>query len=117
VAVIPSLIIGLALGTGLRGSTLWFGLRLLFLLLGEVILLFSHESMFLAGLIVFRLTHICYLIGFRQQILAPTAWSLVLITVLLLNAVRRLRRIAGSMRARWRTAWSIPLSSMAWSSR
>jgi uncharacterized membrane protein YhhN len=100
VAVILSLIIGLALGTGLRGSALWFGLGLLFLLLGEAILLFSHESMFLAGLIVFRLTHICYLIGFRQQMLAPTAWSLVLITVMLLNAVRRLRHIAGSMRAR-----------------
>jgi uncharacterized membrane protein YhhN len=45
------------------------------------------------------LTHICYLIGFRQQLLAPSAWSLVLIFVILLNAVRLLRRIVGSMRA------------------
>ena len=98
-AVILSLLIGLVLGTGLRGSAVWFGLGLLFSLLGDMILLFSQESMFLAGLIVFLLTHICYLIGFRQQLLAPSAWSLVLIFVILLNAVRLLQRIVGSMRA------------------
>ena len=98
-AVILSLLIGLVLGTGLRGSALWFGLGLLFSLLGDMILLFSQNSMFLAGLIVFLLTHICYLIGFRQQLLAPSTWSLVLIFVILLNAVRLLRRIVGSMRA------------------
>ena len=98
-AVILSLLIGLVLGTGLRGSAVWFGLGLLFSLLGDMILLFSHESMFLAGLIVFMLTHLCYLIGFREQMLAPSAWSLVLIFIILLNAVRLLRRIVGSMRA------------------
>jgi uncharacterized membrane protein YhhN len=98
-AVILSLLTGLVLGTGLRGSAVWFGLGLLFSLLGDMILLFSHESMFLAGLIVFMLTHLCYLIGFREQMLAPSAWSLVLIFIILLNAVRLLRRIVGSMRA------------------
>ncbi len=63
-------------------------------------MLFPSEKMFLAGLIAFLLTHICYLIGFRQQMLAPSAWSLVLIVVILLNAVRLLRRIVASMRAR-----------------
>jgi uncharacterized membrane protein YhhN len=99
-AVSLSLISGLAISTGLQGSAFWFGLGLFFSLLGDVILLSPSEKMFLAGLLVFLLTHICYLIGFRQQMLAPSAWSLVLISVILLNAVRLLRRIVGSMRAR-----------------
>jgi len=99
-AVILSLIAGLAVSTGLQGSALWFGLGLLFSLLGDILLLISADKMFLAGLIAFLLTHICYLFGFRQQLFAPSAWSLVLVFVILLNAVRLLRRIAGSMRAR-----------------
>jgi len=99
-AVILSLIAGLVVSTGLQGSAFWFGLGLFFSLLGDAILLSSPEKLFLAVLIVFLLTHICYLIGFRQQMLAPSAWSLVLISIILLNAVRLLRRIVGSMRAK-----------------
>jgi len=99
-AVMLCLIAGLAAATGLQGSALWFGLGLFFAMLGDIFMLFPSEKMFLAGLIAFLLTHICYLIGFRQQMLAPSAWSLVLIVVILLNAVRLLRRIVASMRAR-----------------
>jgi uncharacterized membrane protein YhhN len=99
-AVILSLIAGLSISTGLQGSAFWFGMGLLFSLLGDLILLSLSEKMFLAGLILFLLTHVCYLIGFRQQLFAPSAWSLVLVFVILLNAVRLLRRIAGSLLAR-----------------
>ena len=99
-AVNLSLTIALLVSTGLQGSAFWFGLGLLFALLGDIVLLFHSDKTFLAGLIVFLFTHICYLIGFRQQMLAPSAWSLVLIVVILLNAVRLLRRIAGAMRAK-----------------
>ncbi len=99
-AVIIILIAGLFASTGFQGSALWFALGLFFSLLGDLLLLSPSEKLFLAGLIAFLLTHICYLIGFRQQMLAPSAWSLVLIFVILLNAVRLLRRIVSSMRAR-----------------
>ncbi len=98
-AVILSLIAWLSTSTGLQGSAFWFGLGLFFSLLGDVFLLSASEKLFLAGIIVFLLTHICYMIGFRQQMLAPSAWSLVLISLILLNAVRLLRRIVGAMRA------------------
>ncbi len=99
-AVILCLIAGLSISTGLQGSAFWFGVGLLFSLLGDILLLFPSEKLFLAGLIAFLLAHICYLSGFRQQMLAPTAWTLVLVFVILLNAVRLLRRMVGSMRAR-----------------
>jgi uncharacterized membrane protein YhhN len=97
-AVILSLLAALVVSTGLQGSAFWFGLGLFFSLLGDVILISPSEKMFLAGLILFLLAYTCYLIGFRQQMLAPSVWSLVLISVILLNAVRLLRRIVGSMR-------------------
>jgi alkenylglycerophosphocholine hydrolase len=96
--VILCLFISLFMGTGLQGNAFWFGLGLLFSLAGDMLLLYPHDRLFLAGLVAFLLTHICYLIGFRQQILAPTAWSLILLSIILLNGVRVLRRIAGSMR-------------------
>ena len=99
-AVIISLIAWLIVSTGVKGIAFWFGLGLLFSLIGDVVLFFPQDSMFLAGLTVFLLTHIFYLIGLRQQLLTPTAWSLVLLSVILLNAVRLLRRIAFAMRAR-----------------
>lgn len=99
-AVILSLMVWLFASTGLEGIAFWFGLGLLFSLIGDVALFFPQDSMFLAGLTAFLLTHILYLIGLRQQLLTPTAWSLVLLAVILLNAVRLLRRIAGAMRSK-----------------
>ena len=99
-AVIVSLIAWLFMSTGFQGNAFWFGLGLLFSLVGDVVLFFPQDSMFLAGLTAFLLTHIFYLIGLRQQLLTPTAWSLVLLSVILLNAVRLLRRITGAMRSK-----------------
>ena len=99
-AVIVSLIAWLLVNAGFQGIAFWFGLGLLFSLLGDVLLLFPQGGMFIAGLIAFLLTHLCYLIGFRQQLLTPSAWSLVVLFIILLNAVRLLRRIAGAMRAK-----------------
>jgi uncharacterized membrane protein YhhN len=88
------------LETGLQGVALWFGLGLLFSLAGDILLMFPNERMFLPGLVAFLVTHICYLIGFRDQLLQPSAWSFILLFFILLNGTRLLRRIAGSMRAR-----------------
>jgi len=99
-AVILSLIAWLFVSTGFQGIAFWFGLGLLFSLVGDVVLFFPQDSMFIAGLTAFLLTHISYLIGLRQQLLTPTAWSLVLLAVILLNAVRLLRRITGAMRTK-----------------
>lgn len=98
-AVIASLILWLFVSTGLRGNAFWFGLGLLFSLLADVVLMFPHERMFLTGLVIFLLVHVCYLIGFNEQLLNLSAWSLILLSLILLNGVRLLRRIAGSMRA------------------
>lgn len=83
--------------SGLQGNLFWFGIGLIFSLLGDVLLLVPEDRMFIPALVAFLFTHICYLMGFRAQLLNPTAWSLILMAVILLSGVRLLRRIVSSM--------------------
>lgn len=99
-AVVTCLFIWLLLETSLQNSMLWFGVGILFSLLGDVLLLVPDDRMFIPGLVAFLLTHICYLIGFREQLFHPTFWSLILIVLILWSGVRLLRRIVLAMRAR-----------------
>jgi uncharacterized membrane protein YhhN len=55
--------------TSFRGFTFWFGLALIFSLLGDVFLM-CPPSFFMAGLFSFLLGHICYIIGFNLTTLA-----------------------------------------------
>lgn len=109
-AVILFLMIWLYAETGLQGNALWFELGLLFSLLGDVLLLFIHPRMFISGLAAFLLTHICYLIGFQDQLLHPDAWSFFLLFFILWNGVRLLRRIVGAVRAREEDRLVIPVT-------
>ena len=96
-AVMVFLFLWLYTSTGLQGNLFWFGIGLGFSLLGDVFLLVPKDRMFIPGLVAFLFTHICYLIGFREQLLDPTAWSLILIGLIMLSGVRLLRRIVSAM--------------------
>lgn len=108
-AVMICLFIWLFVRTGLQGNALWFGVGILFSLAGDVLLMISLERLFMSGLAAFLLTHLSYLGGFRDQLLEPTAWSLILIFVILLNGVRLLKRIVAAMRARGQNALVNPV--------
>ncbi|HSL44336.1 MAG TPA: lysoplasmalogenase [Anaerolineales bacterium] len=86
--------------TGLQGHMLWFGIGLVFSLLGDVFLLVPNDRMFIPGLVAFLFTHICYLIGLQEQLLSPTVWSLMLMVVIVLSGIRLLRRIVSAMHAK-----------------
>jgi alkenylglycerophosphocholine hydrolase len=95
--VMVFLFVWLYANSGLQGNLFWFGIGLLFSLLGDVLLLVPEDRMFTPGLVAFLFTHLCYLMGFREQLLNPTAWSLILMAVIMLSGVRLLRRIVSSM--------------------
>ena len=107
--VMACLFVWLFLRSGLQGNILWFGVGILLSLLGDVLLMISLERMFLSGLAAFLLAHISYIIGFKEQLLNTTAWSFVLMFFLLLNGVRLIRRIVGSMRAKGQNAMVNPV--------
>jgi uncharacterized membrane protein YhhN len=72
----------------------WFGLALVFSLLGDVALLFPRR-LFMAGLCAFLIAHICYIVGFNQSLPALQAGSLVLlagVAVLFYLIHRRINR-------------------------
>jgi uncharacterized membrane protein YhhN len=97
--VMVFLFVWLYANSGLQGNLFWFGIGLLFALLGDVLLLVPEDRLFIPALVAFLFTHLCYLVGFREQLLNPTAWSLILMAVILLSGVRVLRRIVSAMQA------------------
>ncbi len=108
----PAVLIGLLLwlyaSTGLQGNTFWFGLGLLFSLVGDVLLI-SSDRMFLPGLIAFLFAHISYITGFLEQIGNITAWSLILAIFIVFTISRLLRRIVGAMRSQGENKLVIPV--------
>lgn len=108
-AVMIFLWIWLYESTALQGVTFWFGIGIFMSLLGDMALLSSSDRMFLLGLVAFLLTHVFYLIGFKDELLNFTAWSTVLILFIYVNSARLLRRIASAMQANGKGALSIPV--------
>src|SRR4030095_12325698 len=107
-AMMICLFLWLYSSTSLVGNVLWFGLGILFSLVGDVLLI-SFDRMFLLGLIAFLLAHISYVTGFREEIVTVTAWSLILAVFIAINIGRLLRRIVGAMRAKGQNRSVIPV--------
>ncbi|MBK9924378.1 MAG: lysoplasmalogenase [Anaerolineales bacterium] len=97
-AVMVCLFVWLYLSTGLQGTTFWFGLGLIFSLAGDVLLMLSLDRMFIFGLIAFLLAHVSYLIGFQNELMKVTAWSVILIALLSVSAIRIMQRIVSAIR-------------------
>lgn len=107
-AVMICLFLGLYWNTGLQGNIFWFGLGILFSLVGDVLLL-SFERLFLPGLIAFLFTHVSYITGFMEEIVNITAWSLILAVFIAINIGRLLRRIVGAMRIKGENKLILPV--------
>ena len=97
--VMICLFLWLHASTGLQDHSLWFGIGILFSLAGDIFLLWPNR-MFLFGLIAFLFAHISYIIGFKDIIVTASAWSLILIVIIMVSATRVIRRIASAMRAK-----------------
>lgn len=68
---LAALILWFSTQGGWHGALLWFGLGLVFSLLGDIFLL-RPDRAFLAGLAAFLLGHVFYIIGFNSR---PFVWS------------------------------------------
>ena len=108
-AVMVFLLLWLYSNTGLQGIALWFGLGILFSLIGDVLLISSSDRMFTIGLGSFLLAHVFYLIGFKDELIYFSAWSLVLIFFIYMNGLRLLRRIVSAMRTQEQSTLTSPV--------
>jgi uncharacterized membrane protein YhhN len=107
--VMLCLFVWLYLNTGLQGLTLWFGIGILFSLAGDVLLMISLDRMFMFGLVAFLLAHVFYLVGFQNELMEVNAWSVLLIVILAVGAVRVMRRIVSAIRAKGQNRLVVPV--------
>jgi uncharacterized membrane protein YhhN len=98
-AVMASLFIWLYTSTGLQGKPLWFGLGILFSLVGDLLLTIPSDRMFLFGLIAFLFAHISYIAGFADSLGTQSMWSLLMLVLIIVSVIRLIQRIVGAMRA------------------
>ena len=88
------LLVLFTLYSGWQGAGVWFGFGLVASLAGDIILMLP-PSLFPAGLAVFLLAHLSYIVGFNQSFLMP-GWNFIfpVLGLVLLDSLgyRRLRR-------------------------
>jgi uncharacterized membrane protein YhhN len=108
-AVMVTLFLWLWTSVGLKGALLWFGLGVLFSLVGDVLLMISLDRFFLAGLVAFLFAHAAYIIGFNTPLPALSAWSLLLAVIIGINGVRVLRRILAPLAAQGKLHLRFPI--------
>lgn len=108
-AVMVVLFIYLWTSIGLTGAAFWFGLGVLFSLMGDVFLLWL-DRFFIFGLVSFLLGHIFYVTGFNLPPSPITAWSLILAVIVGLGGVRLMRRIIAALAEKGQTRLRIPVT-------
>lgn len=86
----------------------WFGLGIVFSVLGDIYLLLQREKI-LPGLFLFLLVHLCYIIGFNLPLPPLTSWSLFFAVVYALMAARIYRQIAAGLARKSLQRMKIPV--------
>ena len=108
-AVMLVLFLWLWISTGLSGAPLWFGIGILLSLTGDVLLMISPDRFFLAGLMVFLLAHVAYLIGFNTPVPEISAWGFILAIMVGLGSMRIVRRILIALTANGQVRMRAPI--------
>ncbi len=109
-AVMIVLFIWLVTSAGLEGALLWFGLGILFSLVGDVLLMISLDRLFLAGLAAFLLAQIAYIIGFNIPVPEMSIWGVALALIIGMGGARVIRRILEAATAKGQGRMRIPIA-------
>lgn len=107
--VMLALSLWLLTSTSFSGATLWFGVGILFSLLGDVLLVIPREQIFLYGLIAFLLAHISYILGFNMPLPPLTAWGFLLAIMIAWGGSRIIRRILTPLAAQGQLHLRLPI--------
>jgi uncharacterized membrane protein YhhN len=108
-AVMVCLFLWVYTNTDLQGNAFWYGLGILFSLVGDVLLMFSSDRLLLWGLVAFLFAHFMYITGFWDALAFTNVWSVVLLVIIAINVNRLIRRITSAMRAKGQDSLVIPV--------
>ena len=78
--------------TGWQGGMVWFGIALIFSLIGDIVLLLNARY-FLIGLFAFLLAHFSFLIGFNEELPPLALGPFLLLIIVALSAVGVLKTL------------------------
>jgi uncharacterized membrane protein YhhN len=95
-AVILSLLAWLGTNNGFNNWTIWFGIGLLFSLVGDICLMLPREF-FRAGLYSFLLTLVAYTIGFNHTLPPANVASLILAVLVGITASQIYNKVAAGL--------------------
>jgi len=107
-SVILILLFTVWLKSGFEGQMVWFGIALLSSLAGDVILMLPNKR-FIAGLILFALAQVSYIIGFNLTPPPLDVVSLIIAFFILLPCFQIGRRIISSIKASGNNQLVIPV--------
>src|SRR5512138_718375 len=108
-AIMVFLFLWLYASTGLQGDPFWFGVGVLFSLVGDILLMPARDNLFLFGLTAFLFAHISYITGFQSDLAAINTWSFVVLMLIAVNASRLVWRLIGAMRINHQTRLIVPV--------
>ena len=108
-AVMAALFLYLWASIGLTGAGMWFGLGILFSLMGDVFLLWP-DRFFIFGLIAFLLGHIAYVTGFNMPPSPFSMWAAFLAIIVGLSGVRLMRRILVALISKGQSRLRLPVA-------
>lgn len=108
-AVMIVLFIYLWTSVGMTGAAFWFGLGILFSLVGDVLLL-GIDRFFIFGLAAFLVGHITYIIGFNTPPSPLSLWGLILAVMVGLSGARLIRRLLTSIMEKGLTRMRLPIA-------
>ena len=108
-AVMIVLFFWLWTSAGLNKALFWFGVGILFSLVGDVLLMISLDRLFLAGLVAFLFAHISYIIGFNMPLPPLSVWGILLAVMIGLGGVRLIRRIVAPLAVQGQASLRTPI--------
>ncbi len=77
----------------------WFGIGLIFSLMGDIFLL-MRSRFFIPGLFAFLVAHVCYIIGFSWGLFNPSVWLVIPFVIVGLLIIVAYPRVIGGVRRR-----------------
>ena len=82
---------------GIKGYPMWFGMGLVFSMIGDILLMLP-DRFFIAGAGAFLCAHLSYIVGFNQQLPPINLASLVIVSVVVVSAWVNYHQLSSSMK-------------------
>jgi uncharacterized membrane protein YhhN len=108
-AVMVALFIWLWTFAGFSGTLFWFGLGIIFSLMGDILLMISLDRFFIFGLGAFLMAHAAYVIGFNIPLPEISLWGIVFAIMVSLGGARVIRRIVNALDSKRQSRMRIPI--------